>query len=55
MKNILVAVALIASAGAAAAADIPQAQPYTPVVVSPAYNWTGFYLGAMGGYPTSPN
>jgi outer membrane immunogenic protein len=52
MKNILVAVVLIASAGGAFAADIPQAQPYTraPVVVSPAYNWTGFYLGAMGGY-----
>lgn len=39
------------AAGSANAADIPQ-QPYTsaPPVVSPAYNWTGFYLGAMGGY-----
>ena len=30
-----------------------QARPYTkapPPVVSPAYNWSGFYIGAMGGY-----
>ena len=30
-----------------------QARPYTkapPAVVSPAYNWSGFYIGAMGGY-----
>ncbi len=53
MKKILTAIILIASTCAVAAADIPQAQPYTraPVVVpSPAYNWTGFYIGAMGGY-----
>ena len=53
MKKALAGLILIASAGCASAADIPQAQPYTraPVVVpSPAYNWTGFYIGAMGGY-----
>ena len=30
-----------------------QARPYTkapPPMVSPAYNWSGFYVGAMGGY-----
>jgi outer membrane immunogenic protein len=30
-----------------------QARPYTkapPPLVSPAYNWSGFYIGAMGGY-----
>ena len=30
-----------------------QARPYTkapPPMVSPAYNWSGFYIGAMGGY-----
>jgi outer membrane immunogenic protein len=34
------------------AADLPQAAPpYSPVpIVSPSYNWSGFYLGAMGGY-----
>jgi len=39
-------------ATAASAADM-QARPYTkapPAVVSPAYNWSGFYVGAMGGY-----
>jgi outer membrane immunogenic protein len=53
MKRLLVVAILIASAGAAAAADMPQAAPYTRApapVVSPAFNWTGFYLGAMGGY-----
>jgi outer membrane immunogenic protein len=50
MKKILIAIGLVASAGAASAADMPQAAPYKAPVVSPAYNWTGFYLGAMGGY-----
>jgi outer membrane immunogenic protein len=52
MKNILTALFLLVLTGAANSADIPQAAPYTraPVVVSPAYNWTGFYIGAMGGY-----
>ena len=42
----------ISVAGAASAADM-QARPYTkapPAVVSPAYNWSGFYVGAIGGY-----
>lgn len=35
----------------ASAADIPQQQPYSgaPVAVAPAYDWTGFYIGVMGG------
>jgi outer membrane immunogenic protein len=42
------------SAGAASAADMP-AVPYTPYTralpfFSPIYSWTGFYIGAMGGY-----
>ena len=45
---------LIAFAGAANAADIPAPAPATaPVYVPPraaVYNWTGFYVGAMGGY-----
>ena len=55
MKRLLLAgVALsVASATAASAADM-QARPYTkappPAMVSPAYNWSGFYIGAMGGY-----
>jgi outer membrane immunogenic protein len=52
MKNSLTGVVLLILTGVANAADIPQAAPYTraPVAVSPAYNWTGFYIGAMGGY-----
>jgi outer membrane immunogenic protein len=36
----------------ASAADFPQQQPYVraPQAVSPAYDWTGFYVGVMGGY-----
>ena len=53
MKNILAATVLMISAGTASAADM-RAVPYTPYTkapyVSPAYDWTGFYIGAMGGY-----
>lgn len=51
MKKTLIAAFLAISTGAAFAADMPQTAPYTraPVMVSPAYNWTGFYIGAMGG------
>lgn len=39
--------------GAAHAADIPIYEPPPPAMVSPtpiAYNWSGFYIGAHGGY-----
>src|SRR5436190_24025976 len=52
MKRLLLAGVAISVAGAASAADM-QARPYSkapPAVVSPAYNWSGFYIGAMGGY-----
>src|SRR5437870_5991786 len=51
MKRLLLAGMALSVATAASAADM-QARPYTkapPAVVSPAYNWSGFYLGAMGG------
>jgi outer membrane immunogenic protein len=59
-KTLISAIALIASITPAAAADIPAAAPaappvYTPPPVSPAYNWTGFYIGAMGGYGQTNN
>jgi outer membrane immunogenic protein len=50
MRNVFAAIALIGSTAAAAAADLPRAAYKAPVAVSPAYNWTGFYIGAMGGY-----
>jgi outer membrane immunogenic protein len=53
MKRLLLAGAALSVASAASAADM-QARPYTkappPALVSPAYNWSGFYIGAMGGY-----
>jgi outer membrane immunogenic protein len=52
MKKILTAIVLITSAGTASAADVPMEAPYTRALYSssPVYNWTGFYIGAMGGY-----
>ncbi|MBR0778215.1 porin family protein [Bradyrhizobium diazoefficiens] len=51
MKKVLLASAcLFALAAPASAADLA-ARPYTkaPVAVASVYNWTGFYLGAVGG------
>ena len=56
-KAFLTAVSLVALGMAPAlAADLP-ARTYTkaPVAVAPIYNWTGFYIGAMGGYATEDN
>jgi outer membrane immunogenic protein len=52
MKQLLLAGVAISVATAASAADIP-ARPYAkapPAAVVAAYNWSGFYIGAMGGY-----
>lgn len=50
MKLKLIAAALLASTSIAAAADMP-ARTYTKApVVSPAFNWTGFYVGVHAGY-----
>jgi outer membrane immunogenic protein len=51
-KALLAAVSLVALGTASAvAADLP-ARTYTkaPVAVAPIGNWTGFYIGGMGGY-----
>jgi outer membrane immunogenic protein len=54
MKLRIAGLALIASASAAAAADVAYPTP-AAAPVSPAYNWSGFYVGAMAGYgATSP-
>jgi outer membrane immunogenic protein len=52
MKRLLLAGVALSVATAASAADM-RARPYAkapPAVVSPAYNWSGFYIGAMGGF-----
>lgn len=54
MKRVALGILLSSIAGAACAADLPAppAAPYSkaPPLVSPLTNWSGFYIGAMGGY-----
>ncbi len=56
MKNLLLAsVAFLSLTATASAADMAAA-PYTkapPPVVNPGVNWSGFYVGVMGGYSWS--
>ena len=59
MKKISVAVvgvAVLGFASSASAADMA-ARPYKapPPMVAPIYNWTGFYIGANGGWGSSHN
>src|SRR5918992_5053125 len=53
MKRLLLAGVALSVASAASAADL-RARPYAkaapPAAVVAAYNWSGFYIGAMGGY-----
>jgi outer membrane immunogenic protein len=52
MKKLALGLLLsFAVSGAAVAADMaPRYTKAPPPVVSPAVNWSGFYIGAMGGY-----
>jgi outer membrane immunogenic protein len=55
-KMFLTAVAFAALAAPAFAADLPQrAYAPAPVAMPMVYDWTGFYIGANGGYGTSRN
>jgi len=51
-KFLLAGAALVAMAGAAAAADLPRksAAPAPYVPAHPAFTWTGFYVGLNAGY-----
>jgi outer membrane immunogenic protein len=53
-KFLLGTVALVAFAAPAAAADLA-ARPYTkaPVMIAAVYDWSGFYIGANGGWGSS--
>ena len=51
MKKLALGLLLASIAGAASAADISAPRAYTKApVVSPVTNWSGFYIGAVGGY-----
>src|SRR6185436_4826753 len=50
MKRLLLAGAAVLSLMTAASAADLAARPYTKPPLSPATNWSGFYIGAMGGY-----
>jgi outer membrane immunogenic protein len=51
MKRLALGLLLASIAGAAGAADMSARPAYTKApMMSPATNWTGFYIGAMGGY-----
>jgi outer membrane immunogenic protein len=57
MKKLLLGtVGLVALSGSAMAADLP-ARTYKapPPVIAPIYDWTGFYIGANGGWAESRN
>jgi outer membrane immunogenic protein len=51
-KRLLVAnvLAALMSVGAAQAADMPIKAVVKAPVIAPAFSWTGFYIGAHGGY-----
>jgi len=55
-KFLLGTVALVAFAAPAAAADLA-ARPYTkaPPMIAALYDWSGFYIGANGGWGSSRN
>jgi len=51
MKRILLIVAgAISFAAPALAADLPARTYKAPVAIPPVYDWSGFYIGANGGY-----
>ena len=54
MKKLALGLLLsFAVSGAAVAADMAPRYTKAPPIVSPATNWSGFYVGAMGGYASS--
>jgi outer membrane immunogenic protein len=53
LRSLVMTAVLLGGFGVAQAADLPQRAPAPApavVVAVPVYNWTGFYIGANGGY-----
>jgi outer membrane immunogenic protein len=51
MRRLIVAVGVALLASTAAAADLPAYEPASVIAPGPAaYDWSGFYIGANGGY-----
>jgi outer membrane immunogenic protein len=51
-----IGMAVLGFASSASAADMAvKARPAPPPVMAPVYNWTGFYIGANGGWGSSHN
>ncbi|MFG1373268.1 outer membrane protein [Xanthobacter oligotrophicus] len=58
MRKSLLATTILAAmvaAGAAQAADLATKMPVKAAPVAPAFSWTGFYIGAQGGYAWADN
>jgi len=57
MKKFLLMAASVALASTSANAADLAARPYTkaPPAIAAVYDWSGFYIGANGGYATSRN
>ena len=56
MKRLALGLLLASIAGAACAADMSAPPAYTKApAISPVTNWSGFYIGAMGGYAAEAN
>src|SRR3989440_13040163 len=55
MKKLVIAIAAIAAFSAPAAAADLAARPYTkaPPMIAALYDWSGFYVGANGGWGSS--
>jgi outer membrane immunogenic protein len=56
LSAVAIGMAVLGFASSASAADMAvKARPAPPPVVAPIYDWTGFYIGANGGWGNSHN
>jgi outer membrane immunogenic protein len=55
IRGILIAASLVMLSTAAFAADLLNYKPALPIAPVPAFDWTGFHLGVVGGYAIDGN